>query len=303
MTCLRVLGNQLGNAFLKIAGVGKVQTLVDADRQHLATLDHRVTLDVAEMLAAGNLTDHRDMRLAGAPEKQQQRQPDADQNARLDADQQDPKHGRGHGCGILTGIPPGTPQCAKVDQTEHSHHDGRGQYRMRQVGEQRREEQHRHSDAHGSQRSCHRRLRARLVVDYRAGESAGYRKATSQRCGDIGATEGDQFLIRLDPLATAGCQRLRHRHRLDEADQTDQQRRRQQLHGQLQIQCRQGQLRQPGRNLTNQSNTGIAQVQQDNQQHRDQQRQHRPATRQVAGQARTKPQPLQQRAAVTTHQT
>jgi len=61
----------------------------------------------------------------------------------------------------------------------------------------------------------------------------------------------------LDAFATLGCQGLRHRHRLDEADQADQHRRRQQQQNQCRLQHWQTQRGQSARYFADDPHAGI----------------------------------------------
>ena len=95
----------------------------------------------------------------------------------------------------------------------------------------------------------HRRLGAGIEVHDRAGEAAGDRIAAGEGSGDIGGAERHQLLVGVDPLAPLGRERLRDRDRLDEADEADQDRGRQEIEPERGVERRQRQRRQATRDV------------------------------------------------------
>ena len=161
-----VFADLSGYLVFQIACVGKVQAFIHPDGQHAGALNHLMALHIAKVLGARQLADHCNVRLAGALEKQQQRQADAEQNTDFNPCQQHSQHGHGHGQRVRAGISPGATQCAEIDQAEHRHDDGRRQHRVGQVIQQRGEKQHGQGNPDGTEGTGHRCPRAGIMIDH-----------------------------------------------------------------------------------------------------------------------------------------
>lgn len=136
--------------------------------------------------------------------------------------------------------------------------DRSGQGRLRQIGQQRRQEQGRQSNADSRIGTGRRRFGPGIKVHHRAGKPAGHRIAAGDGRGNVGGAKADQLLIRHDPLPLLGRKRLRHRHRFHETDHRDQQRRAGEIQPELRIEGRQGRHRQPGRDVADKLHAKVA---------------------------------------------
>ena len=175
---------------------------------------------------------------------QRQRRAHPGDHADLHPRQQHPGQGHQHGGEIRLGVAPGAPQRAQVHQGQHRDDNGRRQGGLGQVVKPGGEKQRREGDAAGGEHAGHGAAGAGVEIDHRAGKPAGDREAAAHPGGQIGGTQPDQLGIAVDPLAPLGGQGLRHRYRLHETDQADQQCRQRQLAPHPGVERRQRQRRQ-----------------------------------------------------------
>jgi hypothetical protein len=94
---------------------------------------------------------------------------------------------------------------------------------VRQIGQQRRQEQGGDGKSDGGKGAGRRRFRACVEVHHRAREAAGDRIAAGEGRADIGGAQADQLLVGVDALAFLGRERLGDRDGFHEADDRDQQ--------------------------------------------------------------------------------
>ena len=201
---------------------------------------HGVARDVAEARRARDLAHHRDVRPRRGVEVEEDRQPHADQEARLDAlherDEDRGRHRREVGLRVVPGALEGAE---KSTSDEDGDDDGRGQGRLRQEEEQRREEQRDERDADRRERSGGGGLGAGLEVHHRARQAAGDREAAREGRADVRGAERDQLLVGVDALAALGGEGEGDRDRLHVADDRDQQRGHEELRPERHVERRQ----------------------------------------------------------------
>ena len=116
---------------------------------------------------------------------------------------------------------PGVLDRLEIDEAYHRHDDHRGQYRLRQVVEQRRQEQQRQQDEETGEHGRHAGHGAGIDIDRRARERTGNGKRLAEAAGDIGESLADQLLVRVDLLLGLGGDGLGDGNRLHETDQRD----------------------------------------------------------------------------------
>ncbi len=93
MLDLRLVGDQIQHRVFQIFGVGEVEAFVDTDGDDLRPGLDVVAQHIAIDFGMRNPPDDGQVRLAGAPDEDQQRDRRADQNAPFDAGQQDRDEG------------------------------------------------------------------------------------------------------------------------------------------------------------------------------------------------------------------
>ena len=108
-----------------------------------------------------------------------------------------------------------------VDEPDHGGDDDRGERRLRQAVEQRRQEQHRGDEQHGDEQPREARPHARPGADGAAGEARVDREALQQAGAEIRGAERDELLVRVDLVAALRRERARGADRLRERDERE----------------------------------------------------------------------------------
>ncbi len=283
------------DAILEIAGVREVQALVDAQRDDRRVGDHLVAQHVAEVLGAGDPTDLGDVRAGAAVQEHEDRHRDAGADADLDTDAQGQQHRRGDGREVGARVAPRLLQDREVDERQHRDHDRRRERRLRQVADQRSERDRGERKADGGVRPGRGRLGPGIEVHDRAREAARDREAARERGAEIGGAQPDELLIGVHALALLRRERVRHRDRLDEADDRDQQRGHEQRLHQLRCERRHRQRRQASRHVADDPHAALVEVQRPRQRGGRDDGEHRPRLGQHVGESRLQAAPQQQR--------
>jgi hypothetical protein len=181
--------------------IAEEKAFIDAQEENAGERLHRVPFDVAEVLAAGNPADQRDMRRARPQQQGPHREDDAEPDADLEAEDQDAAGGAQPGEAIGTIVGPGLAQGTQVDHRVGRDDDGRRQHRQRHAREIVRRA--RHDGDHRERRNDagKRRLGAGSDIHRRAREPAADRHAARESGDHIGGAQPAQLGVGIDPLA------------------------------------------------------------------------------------------------------
>ena len=215
---------------------------------------------IAEVLGSRHDADNCHMWPAAAVEIKRDRQGNAGHHARLDTEEQGDQDRRGHGREIALRIGERPLDRAEINQRQHGNDDGGGQSCLRQMRQQRGQEQGGQRNADGGEGTSRRGCCPGIEIDDRAGEPAGDRIATGNGGGNVGGTEADQLLIRLDPLTLLGCQRLRNGDGFHKTDDRNQQRGTGKRQPQLAVEGWQMRHRQAGGNVAYNTHAFLAEL-------------------------------------------
>ena len=200
-----------------------------------------MAVDIAEVFGARHQPDFGNMRFGGFIEMQKDRQHHPAGHPQFDPAAQGDQHGGQHGSEIGFGIAPCLFQDREIHQCQHGHDDRRGQGRLRQKEDQRRQRQCGHGQTHGGIGPRRRCLRPCVKVHHRPRKPARDRIAPRKGRADIGRPQTNQLLIRIDPLTPFRGKRLRDRDGFNKPDDRDQKSRQQQAAHQIERQVRQRQ--------------------------------------------------------------
>ena len=239
-----VFGQTVKDLVLKEPRVGEPQGLIDTQGQDFRIGFHAVAFDVPEMLGARHQTDLGHMGARCAEQVHRDRDDHTGADASLDPEAKGQKDRRQNSGEIGAVVRPCVFQDRQIDQTQNRHDDRRSQRRRRQEVDQRGQRKGRDGQTDGGEGTGSGRFRACVIVHDRTRKATCHRITAGKGRTDVGRTQTDQFLIRIDALAFLGGQGLRDRDRFNKADDGDQRGRQQQLLQQIRRQRRHGQRRQ-----------------------------------------------------------
>ena len=216
-------------------------------------------VDVAEVFRAGDKAHLGHMRLRGVEEVKEDGQGNPHRNAGFNAKGQGGRDGGGDGGEVAARIGPGAAQGAEINQAKDGDDDRGGQRGLRQKVKQRRQRDGSHGKANGGKGPGGRGFGPGVGIDDRPRKAPGDRQTTGEGRADIGRSQAQQLLIRVDPLAFARGEGLGDRHAFDKADDRDQGRGDQQRRDQRQVRHSEG--RQALRHLTHDAHALFGQTQ------------------------------------------
>ena len=119
-------------------------------------------------------------------------------------------------------------QGLEVRQRERGDDDDRGERGLREVGEQRVQEQQEHHDEPGADEAGDLALGARLLGDGGPRAARRDREALEEPGGDVRGPDADHLLVRIDLVAAPGGEARRGGDRVGQRDERDSERRDQQ---------------------------------------------------------------------------
>ena len=180
---------------------------------------------IAEVMRARHLPDPCPVRPHRALQRGADRNDYAQGETDLDAKEEDAEQRKKRRRTVSGRVFPCFPETGEIGQLGDSHQDGRGQGRLGQEVEERRQEDRDQKDDRRREDAGERGLRAGGLIDDRAGKTAGDWITARQGRRRIGRAEAEQFAVRIDAFAPPCGQGLADRDAFDEADQGDQRRR------------------------------------------------------------------------------